>query len=91
MVSFGMTEASLDAHQIAAAQTELRAALGLPPETFPVSSFISMVSDEIEQLRAQGRSDADIAALIQTAGGVTVSARDVSQHYVFFFLIGRPD
>ena len=80
----------LTAHQVAAAQTELRAALGLPPETFPVPSFISMVSDETEQLRAQGRSDADIAALIQSAAGVTVGAGEIGQHYAPPEARGRP-
>ena len=81
---------TLSARQIAAAQTELRAALGLPPETFPLPTFISMVSDEIEQLRTQGRTDAEIAALIQASSKITVSAEDVGRHYAPPEARGRP-
>ena len=77
-----MTEPTLTASQIAAVQTELRAVLGLPPEAFPVSTFISMVSDEIEQLRRQkGFTDEDIAEVIRASTQVAVSGNDVGQHY----------
>ncbi len=37
------------------AQKALREAAGLGPEMFPVEAFVGMISDEIEQLRSQGR------------------------------------
>ena len=75
------TPPTLTTRQIATIQSELRAALGLPPEVFPLSSFIGMVSDEIEQLRQRGFSDANIAKVIQDAGRVKVSAEDIGEHY----------
>jgi hypothetical protein len=36
-----------------------------------------MISDEIEQLRASGRSDAAIAALVSEAAGKTVDGESV--------------
>ena len=64
-----------------AAQREMRAALGLAEERFPLPAFIGMVSDEIEQLRVNGKSDAEIAALISEATGRAVGAEDVAQYY----------
>ena len=71
----------LTAHQIATVQTELRRTLGLPEERFSLPSFVGMISDEIEQLRATGRSDTDIADLLTRLSGTPIRAEDVAQHY----------
>ncbi len=76
-----MTEPTLTAGQVAAVQTELRAVLGLPPEAFSVPTFISMVSDEIEQLRQKGFTDEDIAEVIRGSSQVAVSGNDVGRHF----------
>ena len=47
------------------AQKALREAAGLGPEQFPVQAFVGMMSDEIEELRKRGRSDQEIARLIE--------------------------
>jgi hypothetical protein len=63
------------------AQKALRDLAGLQPETFPVSSFVGMVSDEIEILRKQGRSDEEIARTIAENSHIDLSARDLAAHY----------
>lgn len=63
------------------AQKALRDLAGLQPETFPVSSFIGMVSDEIEILRKQGRSDEEIARTVFEHSSIEISARDLVDHY----------
>lgn len=67
--------------QAATAQTALRRALGLDPEQFSVPAFIGMVSDEIEQLRTQGKTDDQIAELIEQAIGVKLSAETITRFY----------
>ncbi len=74
-------ETTFTGQQAADAQTALRQALGLPPEQFPLPAFVGMVSDEIEQLRNQGHSDDQIAALIARAIGVKLSGEDIGQFY----------
>jgi hypothetical protein len=74
-------ERSVTGQQAADAQTALRKALGLPPEQFPVPAFVGMVSDEIEQLRQQGRSDEEIAGLIQDAVGIELSGDEIARFY----------
>lgn len=60
--------------QVAEANTALRTALGLPPEHFPLARFLSMVGEEIGQLRQQGWGDAEIAALLSESTGSVVPA-----------------
>ena len=67
--------------QAATAQTALRSALGLEPELFPVQAFIGMISDEIEQLRSDGRTNDEIANLISDATGTSVSADVIGEFY----------
>ena len=67
--------------QAATAQTALRHALGLAPEHFSVAAFVGMVSDEIEQLRAQGSTDDQIAGLIEQAIGVRLPSEAISRFY----------
>jgi|GEM_PF-1101736 len=74
-------EQTITGQQAAEAQTALRKMLGLPPEQFPLSAFIGMVSDEIEQLRAKGKNDEEIATLIADAAGVNVSAIEIEKFY----------
>lgn len=74
-------EHTFTADQAAAATTALRMLLGKPPEQFGVSQFVAMISDEIQQLREAGHTDADIAALVQESTGGPLSAEDIAQHY----------
>ena len=67
--------------QAATAQTALRKALGLAPEQFPIPAFIGMISDEIEQLRAKGKTDDQIAGLIEQAIGVKLTQETIARFY----------
>jgi hypothetical protein len=61
---------SFSAEQVAMANSALRAALGLLPEKFSSRQFVGMISEEIEGLRAAGRSDADISRILEEAAGI---------------------
>ena len=63
------------------AQKAMRAELDMPEETFPIPAFVGMVSDEIDKLRAAGRSDADIAAIVEKATGKALPPDAIAQHY----------
>ncbi len=63
------------------AQSALRTSAGLEPETFPVADFVGMISDEIEHLRKMGRSDDDIARVINDNSPVQISAATIAQYY----------
>ena len=63
------------------AQKALRDLAGLPPETFPVSSFVGMISDEIEALRGKGYRDEEIARAITEHSTIELSASDLAAHY----------
>lgn len=63
------------------AQKALREAAGLAPEVFPVQAFVGMVSDEIEILREQGRSDEQIAALIEAHSSIRITASEITANY----------
>jgi len=65
-----------------AAQKAMRDAAGAEEEVFELADVIGMVSDEIDMLKEQDRSFADIAAMIQAATGKPVTADDVEKHYV---------
>jgi hypothetical protein len=69
------------AEEAVAVQRAMRAELGLGPEAFPLPAFVGMISDEIDQLRAAGRSDEEVAALIARTIGREVSAGAISAHY----------
>ena len=58
--------------QVAEANTALRTALGLRPEHFSLGRFLSMLGEEIAQLRQQGWGDAEIAALLSESTGSVV-------------------
>ena len=40
-----------------------------------------MISDEVEALRQQSRSDGDIADLIRTASSIEISAAEIAEFY----------
>jgi hypothetical protein len=63
------------------AQKALRTMAGLEPETFPVDSFVGMISDEIEQLRAMGHSDQDIANVISGSSKIEITADEIAEFY----------
>jgi hypothetical protein len=63
------------------AQKALRAAAGLGPEMFPIEAFVGMISDEIEQLRSQGKSDDQIAAIITKNSTIQITAAEIAQNY----------
>ncbi len=63
------------------AQKALREAAGLGPEMFPVEAFIGMISDEVETLRSQGKSDEDIARLIQAHSEIQITASEIAENY----------
>ena len=65
-----------------AVQKALREASGAEEEVFDLADVIGMVSDEIDMLKDQGRSEADIAAMIKQATGKPVTADDVQKYYV---------
>ncbi|HEV2737228.1 MAG TPA: hypothetical protein VGU66_01485 [Candidatus Elarobacter sp.] len=65
----------------ATANTVLRAALGLAPERFGTEQFVGMISDEIDLLRRAGKTDAEIAQLLEKDGGLDVSADAITQFY----------
>jgi hypothetical protein len=69
------------AGQAAAANSVLRTALDLPPQQFTTEQFVGMISDEIEQLRAAGRSDEDISNLLQSKAGISVTADELERYY----------
>ena len=63
------------------AQNALRDLAGLPPEMFPIQAFVGMISDEVETLRNQGRTDEEIAEAIRAHSKITITAGEIAQHY----------
>lgn len=63
------------------AQQTLRHAAGLGPERFPIQAFVGMISDEIETLRKHGKSDQQIADLIQQSSAIHITAEEIAEHY----------
>ena len=74
-------EQTFSVEDAVAVQRELRRSLGLAAATFPLPAFVGMISDEIEQFRAAGKSDADIAAVIRNTVGREVSPETIAQFY----------
>ena len=74
-------ESTFSVQEAVTVQRELRRALGLAAERFPLPAFIGMISDEIEQFRAGGRSDAEIATLIKGTIGRDVDPSDIARFY----------
>ena len=67
--------------QAISAQRELRATLGLGEEAFPLPAFIGMISDEIQQMRDAGHSDAEVIGIIARTTGKSISAEDLARFY----------
>jgi hypothetical protein len=67
--------------QAVRAQKALRDAAALGPEMFPIEAFVGMISDEIEQLRSQGKTDGEIAALITRNSDIQITAEEISENY----------
>ena len=63
------------------AQKALREAAGLGPEMFPLEAFVGMISDEIEQLRSQGKTDDEIARLIAASSDIDITPSEISENY----------
>ncbi|NYF91410.1 hypothetical protein RBB79_17430 [Tunturiibacter empetritectus] len=63
------------------AQKSLREAAGLGPEQFPIQAFVGMISDEIESLRKRGKTDDDIASLIQRNSAIEITAAEIAENY----------
>lgn len=63
------------------AQSALRSAAGLAPEQFPIEAFVGMISDEIETLRTQGKTDDQIAALIRKNSSVEITSDEIAANY----------
>ena len=59
----------------------LREAAGLGPEMFPVQAFVGMISDEVEALREQGRSDEEIVGLIAASSGIGLSPDELRENF----------
>ncbi len=72
---------SFTAEQAAAANKALRAALGLAPQLFSAEQFVGMISEEIEQLRAAGKTDVDIAQLLSKEVGVQIDPDAIGRYY----------
>jgi len=72
---------AFSAQEAVAVQRELRRTLGLDAEAFPLPAFIGMISDEIEQFRASGRGDKDVAAVIRACIGRDVEPSDIARYY----------
>lgn len=84
-------EATYPIREALKAQGALRQAVNLPPEQFPLSSFVGMVSDEIEVLRKLGRSNEEIAAMICASSAIEITAAQVSEYYAPPELRGHPE
>lgn len=63
------------------AQKAMKDAAGLGPEMFPIEAIVGMISDEIEKLRLQGKSDSEIAALIKENSAIDITAEEISENY----------
>jgi hypothetical protein len=48
---------------------------------FPIEAFVGMVSDEIEKLRSQGKTDSEIATLITENSTIEITAEEISANY----------
>lgn len=83
-------EKSFTAEQAALANGALRAALGLPAQRFGTEQLVGMISDEIEEIRASGKSDRDIAKILADRAGITIAPEDIARFYAGPSERGRP-
>ncbi len=40
-----------------------------------------MISDEVEQLRSQDKSDQDIVDLVRSSSGIEITPEELAEHY----------
>ena len=80
-MSYMADEEGFTAEQVAAATGTLRAALGLPAERFGTEAFVGMISDEIEALRAAGKTDGDIAGILAKSTGMKIGAEAITEFF----------
>lgn len=59
----------------------LRSAAGLEPEMFPVPAFVGMISDEVESLRRRGRSDEEIASIVESNSAIRITGEQIGRFY----------
>ncbi len=72
------------------AQAALRRTAGMGEERFSIEALVGMISDEIETLRGQGRTDEEIARVIAGSSAVRVSAEEIGRYYASAEERGRP-
>lgn len=63
------------------AHKALRAASGLGPEMFPIQAFVGMISDEVESLRKRGKTDEEIAKIVQENSSTEITATEIAENY----------
>lgn len=68
--------------EVLKAQKALRSAAGLGPELFPIQAFVGMISDEIESLRKQGKTDTEIAAMIKRNSAIQITPEQIAESVV---------
>ena len=71
---------TFDEEQARRARLALREELGLGEETFPLPALVNMIGDEIVRLREAGRSDEEIAGLVERATGERVDPDAMAEH-----------
>ena len=76
-----MTSKTYRIEEALKAQSALRSAAGLEPEQFPIQAFVGMISDEIETLRSQGKSDEEIAGLIRRNSSIEIKPGEIAENY----------
>jgi hypothetical protein len=81
MMNARKEEAAYPLDEALRAQKALRELAGLGPERFPIAAFVGMVSDEIEILRKEGRSDEEIAGTIAGNSAIAITADEIAAHY----------
>jgi hypothetical protein len=73
---------SFSVDDVVLAQNEMRYIFGFPEQRFSFSTFIGMLSDEIEQMRRAGYTDETVAQTVSRAKGQSVEASDVQRYYL---------
>jgi transcriptional regulator len=48
---------------------------------FPIEAFVGMISDEVETLRSQGRTDEEIARTISTTSKIQITGAEIASNY----------
>ncbi len=48
---------------------------------FPLPAFVGMISDEVDTLRGQGKSDEDIVELVRASSGIEISTGELRENF----------